>query len=167
MPSGHRSHQIGMDADLWFWLPDAGQVMTVAERDTIGAPSMLTADGGAIDAQQWSQHQTELLRMAVGFDEVARVFVNPVIKKALCAQAPAASWLQKLRPWWGHDDHFHVRLRCPAGQAGCQNQEPLPGGDGCGAELAWWFSEEARKPPPPVDRTKVPLPAACAAILRK
>ena len=167
MPFGHRSHQNGLDADIWFWLPGDGMVLSVAERETIGAPSMLTAGGRALEAQQWSQRQAEVLRLAVSFDVVARIFVNPVIKKALCEQFPGVSWLQKLRPWWGHDDHFHVRLRCPAGQTACQDQDPLPAGSGCGAELAWWFTEEARKPPPPVDVPKVPLPAACEAILRQ
>jgi penicillin-insensitive murein endopeptidase len=141
--------------------------LSVADRETIGAPSMLTAGSRALDAQQWSPRQAEVLRLAVGSDAVARIFVNPVIKKAMCAQFRGAPWLQKLRPWWGHDDHFHVRLRCPAGQAACQAQDSLPAGDGCGAELAWWFTEEARKPPPPVDVPKVPLPAACEAILRQ
>ena len=65
-----------------------------------------------------------------------------------------------------HDDHFHVRLRCPTGDAECQVQEPIPPGDGCGADLAWWFTAEARRPPP---RTggKVPLPVACDEILKK
>ena len=167
MPSGHRSHQNGLDADIWFWLPGDGMILSVAERDAIGAPSMLAAAGGGIDAQQWSQRQAEVLRLAAGFEVVARIFINPVIKKALCEQFPGASWQQKLRPWWGHDDHFHVRLRCPAGQTACQDQDLLPAGDGCGAELAWWFSEEARTPQPPVAPTKVPLPAACEAVLRK
>jgi penicillin-insensitive murein DD-endopeptidase len=167
MPFGHRSHQNGLDADIWFWLPGDGMTLSVVDRETIGAPSMLTPGGTVLDAQQWSRRQAEVLRLAVGFDVVARIFVNPVIKKALCEQFPGASWLQKLRPWWGHDDHFHVRLRCPAGQTACQDQDPLPAGDGCGAELAWWFSEEARKPPPPVDSAKIPLPAACEAILWK
>jgi penicillin-insensitive murein endopeptidase len=128
---------------------------------------MLIPDRRSLDAQQWSPRQAEVLRLAVGFDVVARIFVNPVIKRALCQQFPGASWLQKLRPWWGHDDHFHVRLRCPSGEAACQDQDSLPAGDGCGADLAWWFSEEARKPRPPVDSAKVPLPAACEVILRK
>jgi penicillin-insensitive murein endopeptidase len=167
MPFGHRSHQIGLDADIWFWLPGDGMVLSVADRETIGAPSMLFAGGRVLDTQQWSQRQAEVLRLAVSFDVVARIFVNPVIKKALCEQFPGGAWLQKLRPWWGHDDHFHVRLRCPAGQTACQNQDSLPAGDGCGAELAWWFSAEARKPQPPIDSAKVPLPAACEDILRQ
>jgi penicillin-insensitive murein endopeptidase len=167
MSFGHRSHQNGLDADIWFWRPRDGIVLTVADREIIAAPSMLIPDGKGLDAQQWSPRHAGVLRLALGFDVVARIFVNPVIKRALCEQFPGASWLQKLRPWWGHDDHFHVRLRCPSGEATCQDQDPLPAGDGCGADLAWWFSEEARQPRPPVDSAKVPLPAACEAILRK
>jgi penicillin-insensitive murein endopeptidase len=165
--TGHRSHQNGLDVDIWFWLPGDGRGLTVAERETVVAPSMLIADGSALDERQWSPQQADMLRLAGGFGAVSRIFVNPVIKKALCEQSPGASWLQKLRPWWGHDDHFHVRLRCPTGESGCQDQDPLPAGNGCGADLAWWFSEEARKPPPRVEITKVPLPAACDAILRR
>jgi penicillin-insensitive murein DD-endopeptidase len=167
MPSGHRSHQNGLDADVWFWLPHDGRPLTGTERETVGAPSMLAPDGLGLNAQQWSQRQVELLRLATAFNVVGRIFVNPVIKKALCQQFPGASWLQKLRPWWGHDDHFHVRLHCPAGETACQDQDPPPAGDGCGADLAWWFSEEARTPRPPIDIAKIPLPAACEEILRK
>jgi penicillin-insensitive murein DD-endopeptidase len=167
MPNGHRSHQNGLDADVWFWLPPDRVVLRVAERETFAAPAMLTPDSRGIDERQWSPRQADVLRLAVEFDAVARIFVNPVIKRALCEQFPRAAWLQKLRPWWGHDDHFHLRLRCPAGETACQDQDPLPAGDGCGADLAWWFSEEARQPPPRVDIPKVPLPPACEAILRQ
>jgi penicillin-insensitive murein endopeptidase len=167
MPNGHRSHQNGLDVDVWFWLPSDRMVLKVAERETIEAPTMLSSNGRGLHERQWSARQADVLRLAVGFDVVARIFVNPVIKKALCEQFPRAPWLQKLRPWWGHDDHFHVRLRCPAGLDACQDQDPLPAGDGCGADLAWWFSEEARIPRPPVDSAKVLLPAACEPILRK
>jgi penicillin-insensitive murein endopeptidase len=166
-PTGHHSHQNGLDVDIWFWLLGDGMALTVAERETVNAPSMLTADGSALDERLWSRRQADMLRLAGGFDVVARIFVNPVIKRALCEQSPGSAWLQKLRPWWGHDDHLHVRLHCPPGEAACQDQDPLPAGDGCGADLAWWFSEEARQPPPRIDRPKEPLPAACEAILRK
>jgi penicillin-insensitive murein endopeptidase len=167
MPSGHRSHQSGLDVDIWYWLPPAGSPLPVAERDTVPAPSMLTADGQALEARSWSSRQADLLQLATSFDGVARIFVHPLIKQTLCAQFPGTPWLQKVRPWWGHDAHFHVRLRCPAGEMACQEQDLPPAGDGCGAELAWWFTDEARQPPPPVDSTKVPLPAACEAILRQ
>ena len=40
---------------------------------------------------------------------VQRIFVNAAIKKALCREAgDDRAWLEKVRPWWGHDYHFHV-----------------------------------------------------------
>jgi penicillin-insensitive murein endopeptidase len=167
MLSGHRSHQSGLDVDIWYWLRPAVRALSTAERETVPAPSMLSADGQALDGRSWSWRQADLLRLAADVDVVARIFVHPLIKKTLCTQFPGVPWLQKLRPWWGHDDHFHVRLRCPVGETACQDQDPPPVGDGCGTELAWWFTDEARQPPPPVDGAKVPLPAACEAILRK
>jgi penicillin-insensitive murein endopeptidase len=165
--SGHASHQHGLDVDIWFWLLPNGHMLPMAEREVVSAPSLVTWDGRALDPNQWSPRHARLLQLAAGFEAVERIFVNAVIKKALCDQFPGASWLQKLRPWWGHADHFHVRLRCPPGDMECQVQEPTPSGDGCGAELAWWFTEEARKPPPRVGTGKVLLPEACDAILRK
>jgi penicillin-insensitive murein endopeptidase len=167
MPSGHRSHQNGLDADIWFWLPPDERELTTMGREIIGAPTMLAANGGGLNAQQWSRRQVDVLRTATTPDAVSRVFVNPVIKRALCQQFPGAPWLRKLRPWWGHDAHFHVRLHCPFGEEGCQSQDSLPVGDGCGADLAWWFSEEARQPKPRVDLPPVVLPAACEEVLRK
>jgi penicillin-insensitive murein endopeptidase len=167
MPSGHRSHQNGLDVDIWYLLLPTGQAWPAAERETVAAPSLLAPDGRSLDEQRWTPQHAELLRLAASFEAVARIFVHPLIKKALCERFPGAPWLQKVRPWWGHDDHFHVRLHCPPGETACQPQEPPPAGDGCGAELAWWFTDEARQPPPPVDVTTVPLPAACEALLRR
>jgi penicillin-insensitive murein endopeptidase len=75
---------------------------------------------------------------------VDRLFLNPVLKRALCAStAGDRSWLRKVRPWWGHADHIHVRLACPADSPECQAQAPLPPGDGCDS-LAWWFDTKAQ-----------------------
>jgi penicillin-insensitive murein endopeptidase len=165
-PSGHASHQTGLDVDIWFMLRPNGQPLPAAERETISASSMVQSDGRTL-TPHWSPQHGQLLRLATSFDAVERIFVNAAIKQALCQQTPGAPWLRKLRPWWGHDDHFHVRLRCPAGDAECQAQEPIPAGDGCGAELAWWFTAEARKPQPRPSGPRPPLPAACDEILRQ
>jgi penicillin-insensitive murein endopeptidase len=166
-PSGHQSHQNGLDVDIWFWLAPHAGALTAAERETFEAPSMLTSDRHALDPRRWSAPHPHLLRAAAELPVVERIFVHPLIKQTLCGQFPGAAWLKKIRPWWGHDDHFHVRLRCPIGEAGCISQEPLPEGTGCDAALAWWFSDEARQPPKPTGPLEVRLPGGCQAILNK
>jgi len=110
----------------------------------------------------------------VADSRVDRVFINPVIKRALCEANPAPNraWLRKLRPWWGHDEHFHVRLACPEDSAACSAQPPLPAGDGC-AEVEWWLSAEAAEERAKKATTyqkrvgaKPELPAACSALLK-
>jgi penicillin-insensitive murein endopeptidase len=167
-PYGHRSHQIGLDADIWFWLvPQAGQ-LTSQTRETLQPPSMLTADRQALDTHRWSAEHPKLLQAAAQPEAVERIFVHPVIKQSLCNTFSGAAWLQKIRPWWGHDEHFHVRLRCPPGQSDCVNQTSLPPGDGCDASLAWWLTAEAQPPKPPRPAPlEVQLPAACQNILTK
>jgi Penicillin-insensitive murein endopeptidase len=72
---------------------------------------------------------------------------------------------RKIRPWFGHAAHFHVRLHCPASSPDCQEQKSPPLGDGCGAELASWLRH--LPPPPPEDRVHpLPsLPVACHRVL--
>lgn len=167
MVTGHASHQIGLDADIWF-SPMPERRLDAAERDNLPAPSIVAADGNDVDPAVWGPQYRNLLQTAARLPELARMFVNPAIKRRLCREAGAdRDWLRKVRPWWGHDDHFHIRLGCPQGEAQCENQEPPPPGDGCGRELDWWFTEEARhpKPVPPGPPLLVSqLPSACAAV---
>jgi penicillin-insensitive murein endopeptidase len=168
MPSGHRSHQTGLDADIWF-----ANLATVTRKNPPSSPlepvSMLSgAEDRTLDPTLWSPSHVELLKTAAGFDEVARIFVHPLIKKELCAKVgEERGWLAKIRPWWGHDAHFHVRLRCPAQDRLCVDQEPLPPGDGCAEDLAWWFSEEAAQQTAGQPSPPPPLPSACAKVLQE
>jgi penicillin-insensitive murein endopeptidase len=168
--SGHRSHQTGLDVDIWFLLSKqaANRILSTNERETWSASSVLADSGGAISYAQWSPANEKVLEIAANLPEVDRIFVNPSVKRELCRhKAVAGGWLRKIRPWWKHDDHFHVRLKCPVGNNHCVGQEPLPLGDGCDAGLDWWFSVEAKKPvtgkpvPPP------PLPALCSQVLEQ
>ena len=120
----------------------------------------------------WTPMVAELVELAASDPAVERVFVNPLIKHALCAQErPAAYWVSKLRPWWGHHDHFHVRLKCPAGSSECQPQPPVPAGDGCDLSLAWWFTNDARTTAATGGKTShylagAALPPHCRDVLR-
>lgn len=167
MVSGHRSHQTGLDVDMWFLLsPEANsRSLTDHEREKWNAPSVLVSGTDDIDLRHWAIANEQILELAARMPEVDRIFVNPSIKRHLCNQAGKRDWLRKIRPWWKHDDHFHVRLKCPADSKECQNQEPLPQGDGCDAGLDWWFSAEAKKPSstPPVPGEPI-LPPACEAV---
>jgi penicillin-insensitive murein DD-endopeptidase len=167
--TGHRSHQTGLDVDIWYLLAKEAEKreLSFSERESWGAPSVLTASANAVNPAQWSSVNEQILEAAARLPEVDRIFVNARIKQTLCERKTAHDWLQKIRPWFAHADHFHVRLKCPAGDIHCEKQEPVPAGDGCGADLAWWFSAEANAPSKKPPAKKIPLPAACDAVLNE
>ena len=169
LPYGHTSHQTGLDVDIWFTLATQPR-LAPAERESISLPSMLQPNWQAVNPRRFGPRQVALLRLAASDPKVERIFVNPVIKTAICRAAGPrdAPWLHKLRPWWRHDDHFHVRLHCPADSPDCESQAPIPPGDGCDSVLASWVRDQ--RPPPPPETEAAPrrlpvLPAACRAIL--
>jgi penicillin-insensitive murein endopeptidase len=169
MASGHRSHQSGLDADIWY-LPAPRERLSREARETMSAVPLVTPGTLALEAERFAAFATaEVLRLAATDPAVARIFVHPVVKRALCRRVDGdTAWLNKLRPWWGHDHHFHVRLACPPGGAACVDQAPPPPGDGCDATLAWWFTDEPWVPAdaePPAPLTLADLPASCAALL--
>ncbi|MET3355177.1 UNVERIFIED_ORG: penicillin-insensitive murein endopeptidase [Xanthobacter viscosus] len=172
MLTGHASHQIGLDADIWL-TPSPGRELTREEREKLSASMMVRADRRDIDPANWRPDHWKVVRAAALDPRVERIFVNAAIKKALCREASGdRSFLAKVRPYWGHDYHMHVRLTCPPGNAECRPQEAPPTGEGCGSELDWWFTDEVlhpkpepepAKPKPPL--TLADLPDACAAVL--
>jgi len=167
MLTGHASHQLGLDADIWF-RPMPVERMTPSERDKLSSVSLVRADRLDIEHGTWTPAHAAVLQAAASDAAVQRIFVNPAIKKALCASEKGAAWLRKIRPEYGHDYHFHVRLHCPPGATLCEAQDPTPEGDGCDASLDWWFTQEALHPKPalpPAPLTLAKLPPACVAVL--
>lgn len=167
MPSGHRSHQIGLDVDVWFFQEPSARPFTAAELATRELPSMVSIPAGDFVAE-WSSRQREALQAAASDPAVERIFVNPIIKRSLCRSERDRRWLAKLRPWWGHDAHFHVRLRCPPDSPNCRPQDPFPAGDGCTADLDQWVWDlQHPKPPKKITKPTPPpaLPARCQAVL--
>lgn len=143
---GHDSHQTGLDVDIWYQYPQVavGRSLTLDERENLSASSLLDSEGKNINPALWNNHIETMLQKAAEFRDVERIFVNPIIKRKLCEQHKGEAWLHKIRPWWGHEEHFHVRLACPTGDNNCIPQTvPLPKGDGCDATLAWWFTPDA------------------------
>lgn len=170
MPGGHASHQSGLDADIWFLQQPGGRVLPQPMLETLGAPSMIVATEGVLNRGNWSSQYRDTLRQAALAPEVDRIFVNAIIKKALCERETDRDWLRKVRPWWGHDAHFHVRLTCPSDSPQCQEQKPIPLGDGCDPDLNNWVRDivQAARYPKPARKRKPRaenLPAACYALL--
>jgi penicillin-insensitive murein endopeptidase len=174
LPFGHMSHQIGLDVDIWY-MPMSGHRLSRKEREETSAFSLVAADKIHLNPKTWTLAEAAFIKTAAEQPEVQRVLVNAVIKKELCrleAKKPHA-WLAKVRPWYGHADHIHVRLKCPADSPHCRHQQPVPDGDGCGAkELAFWFSDRVLHPKPSKKSEKPrkeimlgDLPAACKQVL--
>ncbi len=171
MRTGHASHQIGLDADIWL-TPMPARMLSRTEREDMSAVDVVRADKRDVDPARWTPGHLQLLRIAAQQPDVERVLVNPAIKKAVCRSATGdRSWLAKLRPYWGHNYHFHVRVACPGDDPACRAQDPAPKGEGCDASLDWWFTDEVLNPKPtPSTKPKPPLtmaqlPAECRLVL--
>jgi penicillin-insensitive murein DD-endopeptidase len=168
--SGHASHQIGLDADIWL-TPMPDHRLSREEREEMSAVMMVRDDRLDIDPRVFTPGHLMVIRDAAQEPSVQRIFVNAAIKKALCREAKGdRSWLSKIRPWWGHDYHFHIRMACPPGSSECKGQLPQEGGEGCSAsDLAYWFKDSVLHPapsePPSHGMTMAALPAACKQVL--
>jgi penicillin-insensitive murein DD-endopeptidase len=173
MLTGHASHQVGLDADVWL-TPMPNRLLSREEREEMSAVMMVRHDRLDIDPRVFTQGHLSVIRDAAREPSVERIFVNAAIKKALCRAARGdRSWLSKIRPMYGHDYHFHIRIRCPPGSTECKSQPEPPDGEGCRArDLAFWFKDSIIHPRPP----KVPpkprppitlaqLPADCRQVL--
>jgi len=172
MITGHASHQVGLDADIWL-TPMPERVLTREEREKMSPDMMINAARDDVNPQAWTPSVMKAIRAAARDPLVERIFVNAAIKKALCREAGTdRDWLRKVRPYWGHTHHMHVRLRCPADSPLCEKQPEPPAGDGCGHALDWWFTPGRLHPVPPLipPKPKPPLtmsalPAACQQVL--
>src|SRR5262249_24035184 len=140
------SHQIGLDADIWL-TPMPSRRLSVAERDEMSATDVVAPDGNAVDEAWTPQHQ-RLLEAFAREPQVARIFVNPAIKRALCHEAgPDRAARTTTGPGGGHNDRSHCGLPAPAGREERRNPAPPPPGGGSGRGPDWWFTPEGRHPP--------------------
>ena len=174
MLTGHASHQTGLDADIWL-KPASNMSLSRTERENISSDRMDRRDGAYINAS-WTPAHEAIVRAAASDPRVDRIFIFPGAKVAMCNNATGdRSWLNKVRPWYGHNYHFHVRLKCPAGSTACAPQDPPPPGDGCADAAAWVDNIINPKPAPPRDPNAEPpapkreltmasLPGQCAAV---
>ena len=174
MLTGHASHQVGLDADIWL-TPMPNRQLSREEREETSAVMMVRKDRLDIDPASWTPSHLPVIRAAAQELQVERIFVNAAIKKALCREAKGdRSWLSKVRPMYGHDYHFHIRMKCPQGSTGCEAQPQPAESEGCSAgDLAYWFSDAVLHPKPPAKppKPKPPLtmanlPAECRQVLQ-
>ncbi|MBM4290659.1 MAG: hypothetical protein FJ138_03850, partial [Deltaproteobacteria bacterium] len=82
MSSGHNSHQVGLDADLWFGAEEAPPGL---KRGALHHPSLIEGPREALREAAWSPRHLQLLAAAAGQPEVARLFVHWRVKEHLCA----------------------------------------------------------------------------------
>ena len=173
MFTGHASHQIGLDADVWL-TPMPSRTLSRNEREDMSAVMMVRGDRLDIDPHTWTPQHLTVIRDAAQEPSVQRIFVNAAIKKALCRETKGdRGWLAKIRPMYGHDYHFHIRIKCPVGSTTCESQPEPTEGEACSAaDLAYWFKDEVLhpKPSPEPEKPKPPmtlaqLPAACRGVL--
>jgi penicillin-insensitive murein endopeptidase len=173
MPYGHSSHQLGLDVDIWFWShpEQERRSLTREERDTLPFVSMLSANG-TVDPKLFNAQMIQKLRIAAQSPKVERIFVNPAIKSYLCSVLPKrkSAWLRTLRPWPGHDEHFHVRLACPSDSKNCVKQAPVAAGDGCNELLPGHKAPDSELPETESESHSIffdSLPDECSKVLRE
>lgn len=166
MSYAHVSHQNGLDVDIYFASMPAG---TVPDKD-YDPPLVVDKAAGTMILERWKPAYRNALYAAAADPSTTRIFVNPIIKQYLCRTEKDTSWLEKIRPWGGHDEHFHIRIACPPDSPLCVSQPPIPSGDGCDADLDHWVQSQSdsilhpkpKKPAPPKPRPKPPV--ACTAL---
>jgi penicillin-insensitive murein endopeptidase len=173
MLTGHASHQVGLDADIWL-TPMPNRRLSREEREEMSAVMMVRTDRLDVDPHVFTPGHLTVIRAAAQEPGVQRIFVNAAIKKALCREARGdRSWLSRIRPMYGHDYHFHIRIKCPPGSGECEGQPAPSESEGCSArDLAFWFKDSIIHPKPPKEPPKprppmtlAQLPAACRQVL--
>jgi penicillin-insensitive murein endopeptidase len=171
MLTGHVSHQIGLDADVWF-TPMPNRELTRREREEMMATNIVSDDWTEVRPEIWSPAHIALLKTVVEEPEVERVLVNYAIKKALCRDVkPDRLWLTKIRIVYGHNYHFHIRMKCPKDSPTCEPDPPTPTHDSCNEELAFWQANDRFRPKPSkpgVERYQLrlaDLPSACRDVV--
>lgn len=140
--SNHSSHNTGLDVDLPFFFAQGIEPSDHPDVYIVRGEELLPTFTADI---------ASLIINAASDPRVDRVFVAPKIKQRMCQiyeREPYNGFLHKLRPWFGHQAHMHVRLKCPSDSPNCISQAPIPAGTGCGYEVESWFL-----PPPPKSAT--------------
>jgi penicillin-insensitive murein endopeptidase len=182
MTSGHQSHQMGLDADVWL-LPPKRLNLSRKERENLSSETVRSNSQRSVNTN-WTAGHMAVIKAAASDPAVDRIFITPPAKIWMCKNAKGKrKWLQKVRPYWGHHYHFHVRLKCPKGSKGCKTQTPTvrelsKNATGCDKDLNWWVTAaldppDPNAPKPPKkprkrgarDYVMADLPSQCRRVL--
>ena len=151
-------------------MPMPPRELTRVEREQMMATVVVAENRKDVNPKVWTPAHVAVIKVAAEDPNVARIFVNAAIKKALCRDAGSdRAWLSKVQPWWGHDWHFHARLHCPPDTPECTPQPSRLTGDGCSKELDHWLTDAVlhtklgsnSRPGPKMSE----LPAACRQVV--
>jgi penicillin-insensitive murein endopeptidase len=126
----HASHESGRDADLGFYVVNQQGKSIFAEHFVafVGDGTAPSWPGAKFDdARNWSLVAS---MVADGHAHVSYLFVASPLRARLLAYAQrigapyairvrASEVMAQPRGSLPHDDHFHVRISCPAGMEGC------------------------------------------------
>lgn len=164
------SHQNGLDFDVSYFV--SKEPLSDVMSQNYEFKSLLGYEKNKLNQKLWDEKIAELLKVTAELPQVERILVDPLIKKQLCETEKQEEWFSKIRPWFKHDNHFHVRLKCPQDSPDCVPQAPPSRDFGCeGPEFEWWFSEEAhlmrlgKLKKPSADKKATPYPEVCQSIL--
>lgn len=129
---GHKGHQNGNDADISYLVNDSSAVLTKI------------VNNSKLSHELKMKEQWALMKAAYQTGQVAVIFMDPVIKHALCYEAKQEGdlknsadrgigyeVLRRIYPLGGHANHFHVRIKCGAGDATCRDQNWKYADSGC------------------------------------
>jgi len=181
MTSSHQSHQLGLDADIWL-LPPKRLNLSRAEREALSSKTVRSKDWRTVNGN-WTPAHMEVIKAAASDPAVDRIFITAPAKVWMCKHAKGnRKWLQKVRPYWGHHYHFHVRLKCPKGSTICKTQKPTvkqlsKNATGCDKDLNWWVTTALEPPDPNAPKKKkqkkrgardyvmADLPSQCRRVL--
>lgn len=134
----HKSHQNGLDIDVGYFF--AGKNEHYYGMNSVKGKGLAN---GFDKALHWKFFKSV---MTYYHDRIYFILVHPYVKQAMCAEAAKTGdlvkgkdvdpivfhTLRRLVPERSHDDHFHVRLKCPTKDERCvQTKRDLAVTMGC------------------------------------
>src|SRR6202163_4825544 len=75
MITGHASHQVGLDADIWL-TPMPDRTLAREEREMMSATMVVREDRKDVDPKVWTPAHLAVIKAAAEDPQVARMFVN-------------------------------------------------------------------------------------------